>query len=211
MWPNRGLTIKHVEKTWFLMEIFAHFGTASDKRTTQTDRSSMYCSSSKWPLINGPLWGYFLIPERKLATLRDKFSWEDLPAEANLLPKISSFSFLGLDIHPNFFGYPLFYLNFAIVSTHASNLSKYIAFIDCEQMCFKTTFPQPADEGNYYNPWLSIPIKDIGNQSDIAAVIYFNEPKISQLSWSRAALSEEGGIIALQHNQGTKHKLITRF
>ena len=88
---NRGISIKHVEKTWFLMEIFVHFRTATDNRTTQTDRSSMYCSSSKWPLINGPLWGYFLIPERKLATLRDKFSWEDLPAEANLLPKISSF------------------------------------------------------------------------------------------------------------------------
>ena len=122
-------------------------------------------------------------------------------------------SFLGLDIHPNFFRHPIFYLQWVDVSiTDYSSLSKYIAFIDCEQMCFKTTFPQPFyEESDKYSPYLRTPSKDIGNQSDIAAVIYFNEPKISQLSWSRAALSEEGGIIALQHYQGTKHKLITRF
>ena len=79
-------------------------------------------------------------------------------------------------------------------------------------MCFKTTFPQPEYRGSVkYNPELSTPSINIRNQGDIAAVIYLNEPKISQLSWSRAALSEEGGIIALQHYQGTKHKLITRF
>ena len=122
-------------------------------------------------------------------------------------------SFLGLDIHPNIFRFPLFSLKVVNVpKIDESSLSKYIAFIDCEQMCFKTTFPQPLYAGSYkQDPFLQTPSKDIGNQSDIAAVIYFNEPKISQLSWNRAALSEEGGIIALQHYQGTKHKLITRF